>query len=223
LLFGDGFLKFNNKLLLLVSLFLVIFSSFSVFAYIEVVDQKQEDPGGYRTIAINSGLMGQEFTPTMSPLIAVELYIGTSYPDTVGDTITCRIRELTITGTILGTASQSVTNGFDGWLRFDFAPHIPVTPGSVYVIELHAPGYIFCWYWKSGNPYPNGRLIDTGSPVTEHDFAFRTYSYIEEPEGVPSPVGGEIFQIDKLAILTPYIIIIAVLTTATVLIKKRKH
>ena len=41
---------------------------------------------------------------------------------------------------------------------------------------------------------------------------------------VLKPLGGDVFQINKISILTPYLIIgIVILTTTTVLIKKRKH
>jgi len=44
----------------------------------------------------------------------------------------------------------------------------------------------------------------------------------EKPD--PHPVGGIIFQIDKLTILTPYLLIaLTVVTATTILIKKRKH
>ena len=39
----------------------------------------------------------------------------------------------------------------------------------------------------------------------------------------PKPIGGDVFQIEKLAILTPYLFIAVVLFTASILIKKRKH
>jgi hypothetical protein len=39
----------------------------------------------------------------------------------------------------------------------------------------------------------------------------------------PKPVGGEVFQVDKLALLTPYIAAILVIATAAVaIIKKRR-
>jgi len=38
------------------------------------------------------------------------------------------------------------------------------------------------------------------------------------------PVGGDVFQIDKLAMLTPYLLVVlAIVTASSILIKKRKH
>jgi len=46
----------------------------------------------------------------------------------------------------------------------------------------------------------------------------------QKPIGPAEPVGGDIFTIDKLAVLTPYLLVALAIATATsILIKKRKH
>lgn len=57
----------------------------------------------------------------------------------------------------------------------------------------------------------DGEIIDQGGPRQPG------------PAGGTTPVGGEVYQIDKLTLLTPYIAPILILATAAILIKKRKR
>jgi hypothetical protein len=187
----------------------------SVNAAIEIIDQEQEETSTCQNIFIYMP-HGQEFTPNLSPLTAVEIYISTSGGSPTDDTITVNIRKSTIDGTILGTASKPLSVGFEGWLRFDFPGGIILTPGSLYVIEVSALTSSFLWCAQGPDPYPGGRAILDGTP-SSGDKAFRTYSL--EPT-----VGGITLPTNTLAILTPYLalagLIIAVSTVYV--IKKRK-
>jgi len=198
-----------------------------VFAATGVLDQKQETWGSGIQI-LSTEPVGQSFIPTLSPLGTVEVFVWTQNPGQGDDTITCRIRDSTIGGTILGTASQSLTDGFGGtgsgagaWLRFDFSPPITVTPGSTYVIELDANVATFGWWFQNGgNPYPDGGMIMVGgSPSATVDSTFRTYL----PPASAS-VGGVVSPVDKLAVLTPYLALIGLIAvvSAFYVIRRRR-
>jgi hypothetical protein len=181
-----------------------------------ILDQKQETSSGSIAGIIGNEPTGQSFIPTLSPLAAVEVFITTDQP-AGDDTITCRIRDSTIDGAILGTASQSVTFGFGGWLQFTFDPPITVNPGSTYVIELDANVDTFGWNIQNvGNPYPDGAFIVLGILQVNVDSMFRTYS-------IPPPVGGVIAPVDKLAVLTPYLALAGlIIAVSVIVIRKRK-
>jgi hypothetical protein len=183
-----------------------------------ILDQKQETWGAHAQIQSNEPI-GQSFIPTLSPLAAVDVHIYTINPGVGDDTITCRIRDSTIGGTILGTASQLVADGFEGWVQFIFLQPILVNPGSTYVIELDANLATFAWSYVDGNPYPDGGSIVQGNPPEdEFDRTFRTYSL---PYTVP--VGGVITSVDKLAMLTPYMALAGlIIAVSTVYVIKRR-
>jgi hypothetical protein len=201
-------IKLIHRNSLKIGLLMLLILSFSVtFASAgEILDQKQEIRDGSVAI-LNLYPLGQEFTPTLSPLAAVELKIETLNPGSGDDTITVNIRESTIGGTILGSDSKFLEDGFDGWLRFDFN-HIPVNPGSIYVIELVASKATFSWGYARSDVYPDGGAIHKGSPIS-FDQMFRTFKV--EPE---EPVGGELLPKGTIVNILPYIVT-ALLLTAT--------
>ena len=208
------------------ALVIVLASSVNA-ATVEVIDQHSDYYGGSRNIGLFSPL-GQEFTPTMSPLIAVELYVESPIinPPLPDNTITVHIREATIDGNILGTASRLASSGFEGWLRFDFPGGIDMTFGlgsSVYVIEVSSSGTTFVLHFSPTDVYLGGRSIVSGAPVATEDQSFRTYSTKEtSPSGTSGHVGGEVFSANKLAVLSPYLALFSVIAVAAVLVKRHR-
>ena len=205
------------KLVVFISVMLLTLSCSQVFAATEILDQKQEITDGRYQIQAGEP-MGQAFIPTLTPLTSVEVHIETANPGS-DDTITCRIRDSTIDGAILGTASQLVTDGFEGWLRFTFDPPITVTPGSTYFIELDANAATFSWNIQfTGNQYPDGIFIASGFERVDEDAMFRTYSFLS------STVGGISTPTNKLSLLTPYLALAGLIAvvSAVYVIKKRK-
>ncbi|OGD54495.1 hypothetical protein A3K80_08825 [Candidatus Bathyarchaeota archaeon RBG_13_38_9] len=192
---------------------LVLSVVLSVNAITETLDQKQEGNQTCQNILVYSPT-GQEFTPTISPLSAVEIYFRTYEAP---GTLTVNIRESTIDGTILGTASKLMSDVFDGWLRFDFPGGIALTPGSLYVIEVNTDASNFLWCAQGQNPYPGGRYIMEGIPDESADKAFRTYA--------SAPVGGVVLPINKLVILTPYMAIagLIIAVSAVYVMRRRKN
>jgi len=133
---------------------------------------------------------GQEFTPTVSNLVAIDFYISGVSPTS----ITVNIRSSSITGTIVGSETHIFSSAVDGFTpsHFDFPTPVPLIPGSIYVIEPITPTS-FSWCQSLGDDYPGGMQIKLGSP-TGRDYAFSTFF----TEGV---VGGTVLPIDTTALL----------------------
>lgn len=105
---------------------------------------------------------GQEFTPTQSSLAAVEVWLTTISPPGE-DTISVKIREATIAGPILATAS-TIVGQIDNWKRFDLPSAVEVTPGAIHVIDVSATNQSHGW--KGGRcaqggfeDYPGGAWV----------------------------------------------------------------
>lgn len=151
-----------------------------------VVDQSND---GYSFS--NTGIdyhepIGQEFVPSMSPLVGVEVSLAILNP-TFGDAnITVNIREDTIDGAIVATASQLIADDFSGWNYFEFPSQVSVSVGDTYVLELVSDTITHGWYYNYPNPYTSGRAIYEGTANENQDLLFRTYTYIE-----PEPVINE--------------------------------
>ncbi len=125
----------------------------------------------------------QSFTPTQSSLARVQLRFraGESFP-MAGVNTTIKIRSVSPTGSVLGTATTFVpgplTGGTQLLVDFDFDPSLTVTTGAIHVIEwvsLHAS--ILSWLGTATNPYAGGTAFRcTGSAFSDTDLNFRTFS-----------------------------------------------
>ena len=192
-------------------------SALPVYAH-GTVDQKQESFVGAAAILVYSPV-GQEFVPSRSPLLAVDVLIDCMRPDLVDDTLTVNIRESSISGTILGSVSQLVA-AFEGslrWFHFDLPSPVDLTPGSTYVIELVATKGTFGWayYGVVGEDiYPLGRGITSGIPDVSADWTFRTYA--------PSPLGGSVTPMNMIEVLSPWIGLASLAGIVVVVRKKQK-
>jgi hypothetical protein len=131
----------------------------------------------------------QGFTPTVSPLVAVDLRLraGGSFP--AGGTVTTvNLRGGTPAGPVLGTATAFVPGpqpvGAQFLIQLHFAPPIAVTPGATYVIEWLSPGppgvpadAILTWMGREDDPYPGGNAFGcTAIAAPEDDFNFVSYT-----------------------------------------------
>jgi hypothetical protein len=208
----------------MLTVLLTVSSAQSVFA--AVLDQKQESgiTGSIISAFGFDKMLGQEFKPSLPTLVAVDVKINTMNHDG-DDTITLTIRQGTIGGAVLATATRSLTDGFGGdfgeWVSFTLTPS-SVTPGSTYVIRLQATKNTFGWISNDlGNPYPDGRAIEGGIPLPGQDFTFRTYG----PDAGPTvgAVGGIVLPTNTLTVLAPYLIMIGLAAVAaTVYVTKRR-
>ena len=189
-------------------------STLPVYAH-GTVDQKQE-VWNVTTQILFSSPLGQEFVPSRSPLLAVDVLIKCMNPTYGDDTLTVNIRESNIGGTILGSVSQlvAVFEGSGRWFHFDLPSPVSLTLGSSYVIELVATKATFGWA-RNEDSYPLGRGIFEGSPNVNIDWTFRTYA--------PSPmVGGTVTQIDTVEVLSPWIGLASLVGIVVVAITKKR-
>ncbi len=130
--------------------------------------------GGWTHINPGPGEVGngQTFIPSEPNLLTVDVSILTGNPGRGDDTITLKI--LSADQQVLGTSSQLVADGFDGWLHFQFPDAgIMVTPGDTFIIVLQDTGKTTFGWRYIGDTYPNGHAIMLGSDEPSYDFFFR--------------------------------------------------
>jgi hypothetical protein len=148
------------------------------------VDQGWVPPWGGGSGGLHIGFfgpLGQEFTPSLNGLNAVDLFIEDwNYRLNAGAEFQVRIRNDEITGPIVGTSeSVSLPDGFSGTVKFEFPSLVPVLPGSRYVMELHPLqplsgennwGTASKFDLEGG--YPGGAVIKSGSRADQEDMVF---------------------------------------------------
>jgi hypothetical protein len=104
--------------------------------------------------------------------MTVDVSILTGNPGRGDDTITLRI--LSADQQVLGTASQFVADGFEGWLHFQFPDSgLMVTPGDTFIIALEDTGTTTFGWRYADDTYPNGHAISLGIDQPTWDFFFR--------------------------------------------------
>ena len=148
--------------------------------------------------------IGQEFTPTLDNIAAIDLPInlGWAHPRGSNGPITVSVRDGTITGNILGAASATPKLPYtvaNLWVRFDFTEAIPLVPGNLYVIQASAgsPSEFVNWGWIGwypvqpdeipGRPIANGNVSQGPYPTP---FGFRTYAVPEPALAMLLAFGG---------------------------------
>jgi len=164
--------------------------TFETTTPVGVLDQSNDPETGTSFGCSDTGLsIYQSFTPTASPLVAVELRLraGGDFP-VVGVDTTVKIRSGSPVGTVLGTATTFVEGpqvvGTQLLVLFSFSPAITLTPGDTYVIEWLSPApagvnanAILTWMGRTDNPYPGGTMFGwLGTEVPSHDLNFRTFT-----------------------------------------------
>ncbi|MCH7837311.1 MAG: hypothetical protein IIC26_02250 [Chloroflexi bacterium] len=118
----------------------------------------------------------QEFTPSVSPLISVDILLDPGFNDSFcpGD-VTVKVRSGSTTGPILGQAT--ITNiaspTVPTLFHFDFTPDITVVTGNVHYFEA-----------QSTTPCPGMSTIDG----VDHTWMFQTFG--------PQAVGGLAVDLD---------------------------
>jgi hypothetical protein len=144
-----------------------------------VVDQAADNfaPGVYYGIWSHTPL-GQEFTPSLDHVDVVELRIHA----TTCTLFQVLIREDTIQGEILGSATKILDWPNAPVERFEFDEPVPLVPGQRYVIEVRdlsgADGSLGIRWTK---PYSGGRLICHGVPWNSWDAWFREGVWVFPP------------------------------------------
>jgi hypothetical protein len=153
-----------------------------------ILDQKQEVDGSGVTLG-SGDHDGQEFTPALTPLAAVAIFVDLfNGPCTLEASIRQGTTGHDLSGTVLGSpVSKAVSVA--GWVEFDFSP-ISVTPGQRYAIQIivtSGPGSGPVWYFAGSDVYLGGQSITYGA-YQPSDMMFRTYS--GPPQISLSPIFG---------------------------------
>jgi len=175
-------------------------SSSEVLAH-GVIDQQHETSNGASQIDAFEPV-GQEFTPTMASIVAAEVRLE-SFNQQGAASITLRVRSLTIAGTILASATQSVPQdlpGGEAWIHFELPSAVNLTPGQTYVIELESTNASHGWQRQNPGSYAGGSGIFSGA-ISALDWRFRTYG--GESVSIKGDVdcSGAVNSIDALKLL----------------------
>jgi hypothetical protein len=138
--------------------------------------------------------LAQSFTPQQSGLIAVDVFLGRDgEPLAVPATLTVSVREASLTGLVVGSATAVVPAGTVGsWaapyvLHFDFSTVSTLIPGTRYFLQIQ-PDSSYGWVANSGSPYPGGNAFVGASSLDVYDFGFRTYYGAVEPSDTMPPL-----------------------------------
>ena len=130
-------------------------------------------PQVYQSIQAYSPI-GQEFTPNLSCLEVVQLYI---YNESEDSEFVVSIYSDSITGTLLGTSNPVAVSGFYlDVLTFSFSAAITLTPQNLYVIKISQIEGTSGGVSSSGgssSTYPYGCQILSGIPQEDSDLWFR--------------------------------------------------
>jgi len=145
-------------------------------------DENQLGGGG---ADISSGQpFGQAFTPSLSGVGFIRLYLSDNVFNGLGTTVYVNLRANSITGNVVSsTTPVSVLDRFVGAVNFFFPTNIPVTPSVTYYFQpLVQSGESFSVYGYNAFQYPGGTAFSQGIAVPSWDLWFREGIYI-----VPEP------------------------------------
>ena len=143
---------------------------------------------------------GQEFTPKLLALDAVELKLDDASCDSEGSDggmMKVQVRKGTINGEIIGTSfTMHFANCFFGNMKFDFPQFIKVSPGDVYIIEpVYVSGHTAGIFIDRGpgSLYPGGQLILSGRLEPGQDMYFKEglYNFVARTKEQVKEVGWE--------------------------------
>ena len=153
-----------------------------------VYDQQSADennPEGSGTGIQSIQPMGQSFTPTLSSMDFIRLYLYDGNPgNLLGATVYLNLRTDSIAGPVLAT-SDSVTmpNGFGGYENLYFSSSVAVTAGTIYYFQpVVESGDLQGWGTLSGHyGYSGGTAFANGTASTYYDLWFREGVVVPEP------------------------------------------
>ena len=137
-------------------------------------------------VSLDVGL-GQSFTATQPLLGAVGVNLSTqcvdggdphctntSWATPLSPSVTMNIRDGSITGSIVATATQDIIT--PGWHVFHFTPQPVLVPGNLYVIDLAGGSNSFLLWLERDCDYPGGTPIGGGTVGgVGNDYFFKTY------------------------------------------------
>ena len=127
--------------------------------------------------------IGQSFTPTLSSVGFIRLFVGDTFFNGLGATMYVNLRAGSITGPILGsTEPVFMSDGFAGRTNFMFATPVTVTPNVTYFFEPVVPsGDLWRIVDDPNYNYAGGTAYGGGQPAPPFDLWFREGIIIPEP------------------------------------------
>jgi len=160
-----------------------------------VYDQQSADettPGGTTAPISSNQPIGQSFTPTLSQVGFIRLYLGDSVFNGIGATVYVNLRQDSITGPILSsTQPVFMPDAFVGHPDFLFASPVPVTPGAIYYVQPVVQSGDSNWAIVSYNyNYPGGTAFGGGQPTPPFDLWFREGIIVPEPSSIALALSG---------------------------------
>ena len=150
---------------------------------LELVDQFQTEGDELDTLQNESATTpmpwdAQTFTPNNPYLNATYLYL--KWINDVN--VTVYIHDATFA--IIGMATVPLIGTGEDWIKFEFNPGLPVTPGGTYYIEAYAdPASEASWYFANItlSTYPGGHAWISGVERQDLDWKFQIVSYMLNP------------------------------------------
>jgi hypothetical protein len=151
-----------------------------------IYDQQSSDEnqlGGGVADITSSQPIGQSFTPSLSAVGFVRLYLSDGVFNGLGTTVYVNLRANSITGNVLAATSPvSVGDRFVGSVDFLFASNIAVTPQAQYYFQpVVQSGQSFGVYAYNSFGYSGGTAFSQGIVVPGWDLWFREGLYVPEP------------------------------------------
>jgi hypothetical protein len=153
------------------------------------VDQQQTNGLPFEPCKVTPWTDFQEFVPMVPRLDAIEILL-----QSVGSSCDVKINVYNAPspsppiGTVIFNPGPLVG---PTWVRFDFNPAIPLTPGALHYFDVvqMLSGYHYQWYFDVGNPYPPGQGWMRGVPMDPYgspfDWAFKTEYFNPPPHSEP--------------------------------------
>ena len=153
-----------------------------------VYDQQSADEtaGGVGAVINSNQPIGQSFTPTLSSVGFIRLFLSDSSLNGVGASVYVNLRQGSITGPILASTDPvSMPDSFSGHPDFLFSTPVSVTPGTTYFFQPVLQAGDSTWSIVGYNyNYDGGTAFIQGNPNIGSDVWFREGIIIPEPSGV---------------------------------------
>jgi len=150
-----------------------------------IYDQQSADnnpPGGLTAVIQSNQPIGQSFTPTLSSVGFISLWVGDTSLNALGATVFVDLHADSITGTVIGsTQPVSMPDGYTGFTDFLFTTPVALTPGASYVLQpivQSGDQWVIVGYNYN---YPGGTAIIRGVENPMSDVWFREGIIVPEP------------------------------------------
>ena len=101
--------------------------------------------GGGAVLVARQMPMGQTILPSSTIFAGADVYLKTINPGTGSDKLTLNLREGSIQGTVVASATVEVADGFSSLVHIPLAKPARTVPGTLYTLELQATRPTHAW------------------------------------------------------------------------------